>query len=202
MVQSPLFRLKLILHFVHQVPESGGSVETNRIHVAWSPVWRFHSQWWFGLPCNLLVLVHCVFSGPQSTQQSTMKFWSTLCFRLLNFYGDADFIFQQNFSSCPHCQTPSGLLTMILLCLIGQPACLTWTPSGIYGIFSRERWETVALTIQMSWRLNSASAEPQADRFHTSLMLEFVMKEPRPSIECRNEHTLKNLNVSVLQILF
>ncbi len=37
---------------------------------------------------------------------------------------------------------------------------------------------------------------------HTSLMLEFVLKEPRPSIECINEHTLKNLNVSVLQILF
>ncbi len=26
--------------------------------------------------------------------------------------------------------------------------------------------------------------------------------EPRPSNECRNEHTLKNLNFSVLQILF
>ncbi len=33
-------------------------------------------------------------------------------------------------------------------------------------------------------------------------MLEFVLKEPRPSIECINEHTLKNLNFSVLQILF
>ncbi len=37
---------------------------------------------------------------------------------------------------------------------------------------------------------------------HTSLMLEFVLKESRPSIECINEHTLKNLNFSVLQILF
>ncbi len=33
-------------------------------------------------------------------------------------------------------------------------------------------------------------------------MLEFVLKEPRPSIMCINEHTLKNLNFSVLQILF
>ncbi len=24
--------------------------------VAWSPVWSFHSHWWFGLPCHLLVL--------------------------------------------------------------------------------------------------------------------------------------------------
>ncbi len=56
----------------------------------------------------------------------------------------------------------------ILVCLIGQPTCLTWTPYGIYGIFSRERWETVNPTIQTSWRLNSASAEPQADRFHAT----------------------------------
>ncbi len=73
--------------------------------------------------------------------------------------------------------------------------------NGIYEISSRERWETVDPTIQTSWRLNSASV-PQADRFHapTSLMLEFVLKEPRPSIECINEHTLKNF--SVVQILF
>ncbi len=35
-------------------------VERHRIHVAKSPVWSFHSLWWFGLPCHLLVLVHCV----------------------------------------------------------------------------------------------------------------------------------------------
>ncbi len=57
-----------------KVPESGGRVERHRIHVAWSPVWSFHSQWWFGLPCHLLVLVHCVFWSPQSTQPSTRKF--------------------------------------------------------------------------------------------------------------------------------
>ncbi len=33
-------------------------------------------------------------------------------------------------------------------------------------------------------------------------MLEFVLKEPRPSTECINEYTLKNLNFSVLQILW
>ncbi len=57
-----------------KVPESGGKVERHRIHVAWSPVWSFHSLWWFGLPCHLLVLVHCVFWSPQSTQPSTRKF--------------------------------------------------------------------------------------------------------------------------------
>ncbi len=57
-----------------KVPESGGRVERHRINVAWSPVWSFHSQWWFGLPCHLLVLVHCGFWSPQSTQPSTRKF--------------------------------------------------------------------------------------------------------------------------------
>ncbi len=48
-------------HLEIKVPESGGRVERHRIHVAWSPVWSFLSQWWFGLPCHLLALVHCVF---------------------------------------------------------------------------------------------------------------------------------------------
>ncbi len=65
---------KFCISFGNQGPESGGRVERHRIHVAWSPVLSFHSQWWFGLPCHLLVLVHCVFWSPQSTQPSTRKF--------------------------------------------------------------------------------------------------------------------------------
>ncbi len=41
---------------------------------SWSPVWSFHSQWWFGLSCHLLVLVHWVFWSPQSAQPSTRNF--------------------------------------------------------------------------------------------------------------------------------
>ncbi len=53
-----------------KVPASGGRVERHRIHVAWSPVWSFHSQWWFGLSCHLLVLVHYVFWSPQSSSRT------------------------------------------------------------------------------------------------------------------------------------
>ncbi len=67
-------KVNVAFHLEIKVPESGGRVERHRIHVAWSPVWSFHSQWWFGLPCHLLVLVHCVFWSPQSTQPSTRKF--------------------------------------------------------------------------------------------------------------------------------
>ncbi len=67
-------KVNFAFHLEIKVPESGGRVERHIIHVAWSPVWSFHSQWWFGLPCHLLVLVHCVFWSPQSTQPSTKKF--------------------------------------------------------------------------------------------------------------------------------
>ncbi len=67
-------KVNFAFHLEIKVPESGGRVERHRIHVAWSPVWSFHNQWWFGLPCHLLVLVHCVFWSPQSTQPSTRKF--------------------------------------------------------------------------------------------------------------------------------
>ncbi len=67
-------KVNVAFHLEIKVPESGGGVERHRIHVAWSPVWSFHSQWWFGLPCHLLVLVSCVFWSPQSTQPSTRIF--------------------------------------------------------------------------------------------------------------------------------
>ncbi len=53
-------KVNFAFHLEIKVPESGGRVERHRIHVSWSPVWSFHSQWWFGLPCHLLVSVHCV----------------------------------------------------------------------------------------------------------------------------------------------
>ncbi len=57
-------KVNVAFHLENKVSESGRRVERHRIHVAWS----FHSLWWFGLPCHLLVLVHCVFWSPQSMQ--------------------------------------------------------------------------------------------------------------------------------------
>ncbi len=87
---------KFCISFGNKVPESGGRVERHRIHVAWSPVWSFHSQWWFGLPCHLLVLVHCVFWSPVNAavyQEILEHFMLPSADKL---YGDADFIFQQD----------------------------------------------------------------------------------------------------------
>ncbi len=65
-----------------KVPESGGRLERHRIQAAWSPVWSFRSQWWFGVSLRPLVLVHCVLSSPKSMQPSTRRFWSTLYFSI------------------------------------------------------------------------------------------------------------------------
>ncbi len=67
-------KVNFAFHLEIKVPESGGRVERHRMPVAWSPVWSFHSHWWFWVPCHLLVLAHCVFWSPQSTQPSTRTF--------------------------------------------------------------------------------------------------------------------------------
>ncbi len=79
-------KVNFAFHLAIKVPESGGRVERHRIQAAWSPVWSFRSQWWFGVPWHLLVLVHCVLSSPKSMQPSTRRFWSTLCFHLLTSF--------------------------------------------------------------------------------------------------------------------
>ncbi len=86
-----------ILFGYYKVLESGGRVEKLIAQVAWSQVSSFHSLWWFGVQCHLLVLVHCVFWKPTSLHPFTNKYWSTSCFLLLtSFFKDADFIFQQD----------------------------------------------------------------------------------------------------------
>ncbi len=85
-VRSIFLHLKFCILFRKQGLESGGRLERHRIQAAWSPVWSFRSQWWFGVPWRLLVLVHCVLSSPKSMQPSTRRFWSTLCFRLLTSF--------------------------------------------------------------------------------------------------------------------
>ncbi len=70
-------RASFVFHLETKVLESGGRVEKLIAQVAWSPVLSFHSLWWFGEQCHLLVLVHCVFWKPTSLHPFTKKFWST-----------------------------------------------------------------------------------------------------------------------------
>ncbi len=58
-------RASFVFHLETKVLESGGRVKKLIAQVAWSPVLSFHSLWWFGVQCHLLVLVHCVFWKPK-----------------------------------------------------------------------------------------------------------------------------------------
>ncbi len=79
-------RASFVFHLETKVLESERRVEKLIAQVAWSPVLSFHSLWWFGVQCHLLVLVHCVFWKPTSLHPFTKKFWSTSCFLLLTSF--------------------------------------------------------------------------------------------------------------------
>ncbi len=79
-------RASFVFHLETKVLESGGRVEKLIAQVAWSLVLSFHSLWWFGEQCHLLVLVHCVFWKPTSLHPFTKKFWSTSSFLLLTSF--------------------------------------------------------------------------------------------------------------------
>ncbi len=80
-------RASCVFHLETKVLESGGRVEKLIAQVAWSPVLSFHSPWWFGVQCHLLVLVHCVFENQRKPLLPfTKTFWSTSCFLLLTSF--------------------------------------------------------------------------------------------------------------------
>ncbi len=131
----------------------------HRIHVAWSPVWSFHSQWWFGLPCHLLVLVPLCFL--KSTVNAVIKQDILVHFMLPStekLYGDADFIFQQDLAPVHTAKVPkAGSMTIVLLCLIGQQTQPDLNPienlsiENLWGIVKRKMRDTDP-TMQMTWR--------------------------------------------------
>ncbi len=68
-------RASFAFHLETKVLESGGRVQKLIAQVAWSPVLRFHSLWWFGVQCHLLLLVHCVIWKPTSLHQFNFAFF-------------------------------------------------------------------------------------------------------------------------------
>ncbi len=92
-VQSPLLRMlraSFVFHW-NQGPRVWRKVG-EEVHCL-----SFQSLGWFGVQCNLLVLVHCVFGKLTSLHPFIKKFWSTSCsFFADQLFKDADFIFQQD----------------------------------------------------------------------------------------------------------
>ncbi len=119
--------------------------------VAWSPVWSFHSLWWFGVQCHLLVLVHCVFWKPTSLHPFTKTFWRTSCFLLLTSFLTMLISFSSRIWRLSHCQK-----------LVKWPLCLcAWLASKLtrpepqresMGYCQEENEKQETKKMQMSWR--------------------------------------------------
>ncbi len=99
LLSGPKSSFQMNVHFAFyleiKVPESGGRVERHRIHVAWSPVCSFHSQWWFSMS-SAGVGPLCFLKSTVNTAiyQEILEHFMLLSADKL--YGDADFIFQQD----------------------------------------------------------------------------------------------------------
>ncbi len=88
-------RASFVFHLETKVLESGWRVEKLIAQVAWSPVLRFHSLWWFGVQCHLLVLVHCVLLKTKVTAPVYQEILEHLMFPSADqLFKDADFIFK------------------------------------------------------------------------------------------------------------
>ncbi len=67
-------RASFVFHLETKVLESGGRVEKLIAQAAWSPVLSFHSLWWFGVQCHLLVLVCWFFENQSHCTRSPRNF--------------------------------------------------------------------------------------------------------------------------------
>ncbi len=144
-------KVNFAFHLEIKVPESGGRVERHKIHVAWSPVWSFHSQWWFGH-----VICWCwstVFSEVHSQRShlpgNFRALHASFCWQAL---WRCWFHFRAGLGTCPHCQKHQKLVKWPWCWCAWLASKLAWPephrePMGYWG-----RWETPDPTMQMSWR--------------------------------------------------
>ncbi len=178
LLSGPKFSFQMKVNFAFyleiKVPESGGREERHRIHVAWCPVWSFHSQWWFRLPCHLLVLVHCVFWSPQSTQHLPGHFralHASFCWQTL---WRCRFNFPAGLITCPHCQRYQKLVQWPWCYCAWLARKLTWPePHREYKGYCQERHQTQQCKwpegrYQSNLGFQNTWAVPQADCLHAT----------------------------------
>ncbi len=120
-VQSPL-NFQLNLESRSQSLEKERS--RHRIHVAWGPVWSFHIQWWFGLPCLSAGVGPLCFLKVHSQRShipgNFRALHASFCWQTL---WRCWFHFPAGLGICPHCQsTKSWFSDHGVSCLLDWPA--------------------------------------------------------------------------------
>ncbi len=114
-------RANFVFHLETKVLESGGRVEKLIAQVSWSPVLSFHSLWWFGVQCHLLVLVHCVFLKTNVTAPVYQEILEHFMFPSADqLFKDADLIFQQDLA-------PAHTVKSTKSWLVKWPWCWCWS---------------------------------------------------------------------------
>ncbi len=134
-------RANFAFHLETKVLESGGRVEKLIAQVAWSPVLSFHSLWWFGVQCHLLVLVHCVLLKTKVTAPVYQEILEHLMFPSADqLFKDADFIFKQDLAPDHTAKsTKSWLNEHGVGGLTGQQTHQTLNPvENLWGIVKRK----------------------------------------------------------------
>ncbi len=170
-------KVNFAFHLEIKVPESGGRVERHRIHVAWSPVWSFHSQWWFGLPCHLLCW-STVFSEVHSQRShlpgNFRALHASFCWQAL---WRCWFHFPAGLCTCLHCQRYQKLVQWPWCYCAWLASKLTWPePHSEYMGYCQEEDERHQ-TQQCRWAeghcqrnlgFHTTSAVPQTDHLHAT----------------------------------
>ncbi len=164
------FQMKVhfAFHLEIKVQEFGGRVERHKIHVAWSPVWSFHSQWYLGFH----VICWCwftVFSEVHS-QRSHLPGH----FRALHAYFCWQALWRCWFHSpaglgtCPHCQRYQKLVQWSW-CYFGRESMGYCQEEDERHQTQQCRWPEGRYQSNMGF--HTTSAVPQTDCLcHTALM--------------------------------
>ncbi len=156
MVQSPLLRWEQVLYLIWKqtILESEGRVEKLLAQVDWSPVLSFHSLWWFGMQCHLLVLVHCVFL---ITNVTAPVYKEILEHSMLpsadQLFKDADFIFQQDLAPAHTAKSTKSWLNDHGVGVLDWPAnAPDLNPIENIGDIVKMKMRNKRPKMHMSWR--------------------------------------------------
>ncbi len=170
-------KVNFAFHLEIKVPESGGRVERHRIHVAWSPVWSFHSQWWFGLPCHLLVLVQCFLKSTVNAaiyQEILEHFHASFCWQAL---WRCWFHFPAGLGTSPHCQRYQKLVQWPWCYCAWLASKLAWPEPHRESMGYCQEEDERHQTQQYRWPeghcqrnlgFHTTSAVPQTDHLHAT----------------------------------
>ncbi len=185
LISDPKSSFQMKVHFAFnlkiKVLESGGRVERNRIHVAWSPVWSFHSQWWFGLH------------------------FTSFCWQALWRYW---FHFPAGLGTCPHCQRYQKLVQWPWCYCARLASKLAWPEPRRESMGYCEEEDERHQTQQCRWpedRYQSNLGFITPEQCHGLIVfmprrIDAVIKakgDPTKYWEHRNEHTFQKPDISV-----